>query len=44
MGLLKLTKGFYEAELVHTKPGIQIDFVGFSREISTSGGIKYFHD
>ena len=44
MGLLKLTKGFYEVELVHTKPGIEIDYVGFSRIVTTSTGMRFFHD
>lgn len=44
MGLLKLTKGFYEVELVHTKPGIEINYVGFSRRITTSTGMRYFRD
>ena len=44
MGLLKLTKGFYEVELVHTKPGIEIDYVGFSRIVTTSTGMRLFHD
>ncbi|MBQ0039057.1 MAG: beta-glucosidase, partial [Treponema sp.] len=44
MGLLKLTKGVYELELVHTKPGIEIDYVGFSRRITTSTGMKFFRD
>lgn len=44
MGLLKLTKGFYEVELVHTKPGIVIDYVGFSRRITTSTGMRIFRD
>ena len=44
MGLLKLTKGFYEVELVHTKPGIVIDYVGFSRRVTTSTGMRIFRD
>lgn len=44
MGLLKLTKGVYVAELVHTKPGIEIEYVGFSRKITTSTGMRCFRD
>lgn len=44
IGLLKLTKGFYQVELVHSKPGIQIEYIGFSRKITVSSGMRRFRE
>ncbi len=42
IGQVKLKKGYYEISLDHTKPGINIIFVGLSRVISTASGIEGF--
>lgn len=42
IGQMKLAKGYYEISLEHTKPGITIKFVGFSRDISTASAVEFF--
>ncbi len=44
LGLVKLAAGIYEVTLEHTKPGIKIEHIGFSRRISTSTGIMLLKD
>lgn len=44
IGLVKLAAGIYEVTLEHTKPGIKIAHIGFSRRISTSTGIMFLKD
>ena len=41
---VQLEKGFYKIELNHIKPGIEIDYIGFSRRISNSSGITRLVD
>lgn len=44
IGLVKLAAGIYEVTLEHTKPGIKIEFLGFSRRISSATGIMFMKD
>ena len=44
IGLLKLAAGIYEVTLEHTKPGIKIEHIGFSRRISSATGIMLLKD
>ena len=41
---VQLEKGFYKIELNHIKPGIEIDYIGFSRRISNASGITRLVD
>ncbi len=44
IGVVKLSKGIYEITLDHAKPGINIEFMGFSRIITTASAVRYIHD
>lgn len=44
IGLIKLAAGIYEVTLEHTKPGIKIEHIGFSRRISSATGIMLLKD
>lgn len=44
IGLVKLAPGIYEITLEHTKPGIKIECIGFSRRISSAAGIMLLKD
>ena len=44
IGLIKFAPGIYEVSLEHTKPGIKIEHIGFSRRISSATGIMLLKD
>ncbi|MCQ2248718.1 MAG: glycoside hydrolase family 3 C-terminal domain-containing protein [Treponema sp.] len=44
IGLLKLSKGVYELSIEHTKPGINIEYMGFSRVVTSASAIRFIHE